>query len=93
LLIFFFFNFSFISKNNIDFDSLYAESSAEIPVCLMYSEEPETVRRSFTNFAKTKVGHNFSIVDINSLGLSEEKLIKKILSRPMEEVNIFKYFI
>lgn len=77
---------SYISKNNIEFEGLLAESSAEIPICLMYSEEPEAVRRSFTNFAKIKVGHNHSIIDINSLGLSEDKQIRKILSRPMEEV-------
>lgn len=58
----------------------------------MYSEEPETVRRSFINFAKTKVGYNHSVVDINSLGLSEDKQLRKTLSKPMDEVKLIKSF-
>jgi hypothetical protein len=53
----------------------------------MYLEEPETIRRVFTSFAKSKIGSKYSIIDVNSLGLPEEKQIKKILSKPMEEVR------
>ena len=54
---------------------------------LMYAEESETIRRYFTQFARTKVGSNYAIVDINALGLqTEDKQIKRMLTRPMEEV-------
>lgn len=70
----------------IDFDSIYAESSAQKPIVLMYLEESETIRRHFINYAKSKVGSNYTIIDINALGHSEEKQIKRIFSKPMEEV-------
>ena len=69
------------------------ESSSQTPIVLMYAEESETIRRYFTQFARTKVGSNYSIVDINSLGLqTEDKQIKRMLSKPMEDV-IRRYII
>ena len=68
------------------------ESSSQTPIVLMYTEESETIRRYFTQFARTKVGSNYSIVDINALGLqTEDKQIKRMLSKPMEDV-ILKTF-
>ena len=81
---------SFISSNQIDFDSILAESSAQKPIILMYKEESETVRRYFANFAKSKVGSNYSIADIYSLGLSEDKQIKRLMSKSIEDVNFLK---
>jgi hypothetical protein len=54
----------------------------------MYSEEPECVKRAFTNYAKTKDKLVFNIIEINGLGMTEEKQIKKMLGKPMEEVGI-----
>ena len=80
-----------MSTNLIDMESIYQDSSSQTPIVLMYTEESETIRRYYTQFAKSKVGSNFSLVDINSLGLlTEDKQIKRILSRPMEEVNFSK---
>ena len=79
-------NSSYTTSSLIDFDSMYSESSSQKPIVLMYSEESETIRRYFSNYAKMKVGSNFSIVDINSLGPSEDKQLKRVLSKPMEEV-------
>ena len=53
----------------------------------MYADEPDTLRNLFASFAKSKVGNNYTIIDINYLGLSEEKQMKKILAHPMEEVK------
>ncbi|CAF0814844.1 unnamed protein product, partial [Brachionus calyciflorus] len=76
---------SFVSSNSVDLDSMYAESSAQKPIILMYQEESETIRRYFSMYAKSKVGSNFSIIDINSLGSGGEKQIKRTLLKPMEE--------
>lgn len=76
---------SFVSSNTVDLDSMYTESSAQKPIILMYQEESETIRRYFSIFAKSKVGQNFSVIDINSLGSSVDKQMKRILSKPMEE--------
>ena len=71
-------------------DSIYMESSCQTPIVLMYAEESETVRRYYIHYARSKVGSSsYSIVDINQLGLlTEDKQIKRILSKPMEDVNI-----
>ena len=71
-------------------DSIYMESSCQTPIVLMYAEESETVRRYYIQYARSKVGSSsYSIVDINQLGLlTEDKQIKRILSKPMEDVNI-----
>jgi hypothetical protein len=58
----------------------------------MYHEEAETIKRYFQNFAKQVVGQNFHIYDINSIvgggagGLNDEKFMKRMLIKPMEEV-------
>ena len=78
---------SFITRNATDFEAVYAESQSNKPVLLLYSEESETVKRIFTNFACTKVGSKYTIVDVNSLGLPEEKKIKKHFAKPMLDVN------
>ena len=78
---------SFISSNLLDFESIYLESSSTKSIVLTYIEEPELVRRSFVNFAKSKVGSNYLIVDINFLGNSEEKQVKRLITKPMEEVS------
>lgn len=77
---------NYVSSNNIDFDSIYAESTAQKPIVLMYQEESETIRRYFSIYAKSKIGPNFSIIDINSLGSGADKQIKRMLMKPMEEV-------
>ena len=71
----------------IDLEAIYLESAANKPIALMYSEESETLRRYFINFAKSKVGNSYQIIDINLLGLNDDKQIKKLLSKPMEEVS------
>lgn len=71
----------------LDFEGMYLESSTSKPVVMTYLEESETMRAMFIHYAKSKVGNEFSIIDVNSLGLSEAKNIKKIFARPMEEVN------
>lgn len=55
------------------------------PVVVTYLEEAETIRRMIVNFAKLKVGSNFTIIDVNPLGLPEENQVKKMLAKPMEE--------
>lgn len=83
------YSFSYVSSNLIDMDSIYMESSSQTPIVLMYAEESETVRRHYIQYARSKVGSSYSIVDINQLGLlTEDKQIKRILSKPMEDVNI-----
>jgi hypothetical protein len=53
----------------------------------MYYEEPETVRRHFQNYAKQMVGANHAIVDVTSIGQQDDKYIKRLLAKPMEEVS------
>lgn len=67
-------------------DALYNESSATKPIVLMYLDEPESVRRCFLNYVKTKDKQVFTIIDINGVGLAEEKNIKKLIAKPIEEV-------
>lgn len=64
------------------------ESTAQRIVVLTYLEEPEVIKKYFVNFAKAKVGQNYSIVEINSLGIEDNKQIKRTLSKAMEEVII-----
>lgn len=77
---------NFVSSNTIDFDSIFAESTFQKPIVLMYQEESETIRRYFSLYAKSKVGTNFSVIDINSLGSTADKQFKRMLIKPMEEV-------
>jgi dynein heavy chain len=76
---------SYIASSQLDFESLLAESSAIKPIILLYEEESETVRRFFVNFAKTKVGNSYTIVDVHSLGLNDDKQIKRLMSKSIEE--------
>ena len=69
-------------------DALYAESSAQQPILLMYKEESETVRRYFMNFAKQKVASKYTMVDMNALSSGEDKQIKRMMVKCMEEVGI-----
>lgn len=79
---------SFISSLTVDLDALYAESSAQQPILLMYKEESETVRRYFMNFAKQKVASKYTMVDMNALSSGEDKQIKRMIVKCMEEVGI-----
>jgi hypothetical protein len=56
----------------------------------MYYEEPETIRRYFQTFAKQMVGTNQTIVDVTSIGQTDDKYIKRLLAKPMEDVTIIK---
>ena len=76
---------SFIASSQLDLESILAESSAQKPIILMYQEESETVRRYFVSFAKTKVGNSYSIIDVYSLGLNEDKQIKRLMLKSIEE--------
>ena len=69
----------------MDLESAYAQSNAQKPILLIYAEEPESVRRYFLRFAKSKENQSCLINDINALGLAEDKQIKRLLSRPMED--------
>lgn len=84
---------NFVSSSAIDFDSIYGESTFQKPIVLMYQEESETIRRYFSIYAKSKVGTNFSIIDINSLGSTADKQIKRMLVKPMEEVLSIKIYL
>ena len=52
----------------------------------MYLNEPETIRRCFLNFVRTRDKQIHTIIDINGVGTGEEKNIKKLLAKPIEEV-------
>jgi hypothetical protein len=78
-----------MGASTIDFESIWFESSAEKVILLTYLEEPEIIKRYFVNFAKTKVGSNYTIVEINSLGLDDNKQIKRTILKAMEEVGYF----
>jgi hypothetical protein len=54
----------------------------------MYKEESETVRRYFMNFAKHKVASKYTMVDMNALASGEDKQIKRMIVKCMEEVRI-----
>lgn len=56
-----------------------------------YIDEPETVKKYFINFAKSKVGQNYTIVEANKLGLDDLKFIKRTLAKAMEEVIYSDY--
>jgi hypothetical protein len=80
--------FSFISSLTLNLDALYTESSAQQPILLMYKEESETVRRYFMNFAKHKVASKYTMIDMNALGSGEDKQIKRMMVKCMEEVRL-----
>lgn len=75
-----------MSATTIDFESIYAESANEKVIILTYTEEPEIIKRYFVNFAKSKVANNYLIVDVNCLGLDDNKQLKRIILKAMEEV-------
>jgi hypothetical protein len=52
---------------------------------ITYLEEAETIRRMVINHAKLKVGANFTVIDVNPMGLPEETQVKKLLAKPMED--------
>ena len=59
---------------------------------MTYLDEPESAKKYFINFAKTKIGPNsYSMIDVNSLGFDDSKLINRTLSKAMEEVNNSNY--
>jgi hypothetical protein len=77
---------SYTTSVNIDLEALYDNSSATKPIVLMYLNEPETIRRCFLSFVKTREKQMYTIIDINGVGTGEEKNIKKLLAKPIEEV-------
>lgn len=87
ILTFIFLN-SYTTSVTIDIESLYEKSTATKPIVIMYMNEPETVRKSFLSFARGKDKQIFTIVDINGVGTGEEKNIKKLIAKPIEEVKI-----
>lgn len=52
----------------------------------MFLEEPESVKRSFVNYVRTKDKQIYNIIEINGLGQAEDKQVKKLLAKQIEEV-------
>ncbi len=76
---------SYTSRNTLDFEAIYSESSVSKPVVITYTEESETIRRMFAYFAKSRVNNAYTIIDVNSLGIPEEKQLKTLFTKPMED--------
>jgi dynein heavy chain len=87
----FFVAYSYITTVNVDMESLFSNSTATKPIVLMYLDEPESVRRYFLNYVRNKDKQPFTIIDINGVGSAEEKNIKKLISKPIEEVGSFSF--
>lgn len=86
------FYFSYVSPCALDLESIYAESSSKRIIILSYLDEPEVIKKYFINFAKSKVGQNYSIVEVSKLGLEDSKFIKKNLTKAIEDVIHFKIY-
>jgi len=76
---------SYTARNTLDFEAVYLESSPLKPVVITYNEESETIRRMFAYYAKSRVNNAYSIIDVNSLGIPEEKQVKSLFTKPMED--------
>lgn len=76
-----------MTSSLIDFEALYNQSTSTKPILIMFIEEPESVKRSFVNYVKTKDKQIYNIIEINGLGQAEDKQVKKLLAKQIEEVE------
>lgn len=76
---------NYVNANGVDIESAFVRSKALKPILLIYADEPETVKRYFIKFANSKESVSYTINEINMLGIAEDKQIKRLLSKPMED--------